>query len=66
MKSAPDDMQCSPSPAPVGRIDEYENIPNRGRFGGNPTNYSPRAMRWLIAGLACFWVGTILLVRSCA
>jgi hypothetical protein len=38
MKSAPDDMQCSPSPAPVGPLDEYENFVGRHRFGATASD----------------------------
>jgi hypothetical protein len=66
MKSAPDSSERGTGPASIGTLDEFENIPNRGRFGGNPTDYNPKVMRWLVAVLACFWVGLILAVRSCA
>lgn len=46
-----------------------DNIPTRHRFGGKVDPLSDldrRLVRWLLVGLAAFWIGAILLLRGCA
>lgn len=45
--------------------DDYENVPNRHRFGGEPAER--KYPLWpVVLGLVVFWTAVILTVRSCA